>query len=170
MMECLIVVDMQNDFITGALENKQAQKILPAVRAKIERYKKEGLRVIFTQDTHDENYLETQEGKNLPVPHCLKGTFGREIESTLDSSGCMIFEKPTFGSVELAKYLQTEKPSQVELIGVCTDICVISNAVLIKAFLPETQIVVDSSCCAGVTEKSHLCALESMKAIQIKVL
>lgn len=169
-MKFLIVIDMQNDFITGSLENKAAQAILPNVRRKIKEARQNGFEIIFTRDTHEKDYLNTQEGKNLPVVHCIKDSFGWQIESLLESEGCLIFDKPTFGSIELAKYLKEHDAQEIELVGVCTDICVLSNAALLKAFLPETPICVDSSCCAGVSEKSHLCALESMKAIQIKVI
>ena len=170
-MNYLIVVDMQNDFVTGALGTKEAEKIVPNVKSKIENFNG---KIIFTRDTHQENYPETQEGKLLPVPHCIEGTEGFEIVPELDTIGCKIINKPTFGSKELGEYLTSEskkeKIESVTLVGLCTDICVISNAMLIKAFLPEVPIIVDSSCCAGVTPESHQRALESMKTCQIQII
>lgn len=169
-MKILIVIDMQNDFIDGSLGTQQAVEITDNVRRKIEKYKSEALPVIFTRDTHEENYLSTQEGKNLPVAHCIRGTLGWEISEKLNCEGCKIIDKPTFGSVELADYLRSiPELEEVELVGLCTDICVISNALLIKATLPEIRISVDSSCCAGVTPESHSNALESMTMCQIEI-
>lgn len=170
-MNYLIVVDMQNDFVTGALGTKEAEKIVPNVKVKIRKFNGE---IIFTRDTHQQNYLDTQEGKLLPVPHCIEGTEGFEIVPELDTTGCKIINKPTFGSKELGEYLtlenRKEKIESITLVGLCTDICVISNAMLIKAFLPEVPITVDSSCCAGVTPESHQRALESMKTCQIQIM
>jgi nicotinamidase/pyrazinamidase len=170
-MNYLIVVDMQNDFVTGALGTKEAEKIVPNVKEKIRKFNGE---IIFTRDTHQKNYLDTQEGKLLPVPHCIEGTEGFEIVPELDTTGCKIINKPTFGSKELGEYLtlenRKEKIESITLVGLCTDICIISNAMLIKAFLPEVPITVDSSCCAGVAPESHQRALESMKACQIQVI
>ncbi len=169
-MKALIVVDMQNDFIDGALGTKEAVAIVGKVKEKIAEYRKNGDTVIFTRDTHSENYMNTQEGKNLPVPHCIKGTKGWEISSELEVGDSLIIDKPTFGSKELAEHLAgTDDLDEVELIGLCTDICVISNAMLIKAFMTETKVSVDSLCCAGVTPESHSNALESMKMCQIEV-
>ena len=173
-MKALIVVDMQNDFIDGALGTTEACAIVPAVEQKVREF--DGP-VLFTRDTHPENYLDTQEGRNLPVVHCIKGSFGWEICPTLDilckEGNCPVFDKPTFGSTELAAYLAKlagEQPlEEIELCGVCTDICVISNALLIKASLPEVSICVDASCCAGVTPSSHANALAAMKMCQILV-
>lgn len=170
-MNYLIVVDMQNDFIDGALGTAEAQAIVPAVAEKIRNF--DG-RVLFTRDTHHENYMDTQEGRNLPVPHCIKGTSGWEIRHELEQLRKDIaIDKPTFGSRELGEYLFEENKKQpissVTLIGLCTDICVISNAMLIKAFLPELPIIVDAACCAGVTPQSHKTALEAMKMCQIKI-
>lgn len=164
----LVVVDMQNDFIDGALGTPEAVKIVPAVHEKIKHFDGD---IVFTMDTHSSIYLETQEGKNLPVEHCIKGTDGWKLNEKLEplSQCCRIFEKPTFGSVELANFITGGNYSEVEIIGLCTDICVISNALLIKAFLPETPITVDSSCCAGVTPESHGNALTAMKMCQINV-
>ncbi len=170
-MKILCVIDMQNDFIDGALGTKEAEAIVEKVKAKIELYKANGDTVIFTRDTHQANYLETSEGKNLPVKHCIEGTLGWEISALLPTDGCKIINKPTFGSVELAKYISEMKSTDgIELIGLCTDICVISNALLIKATLPEVRISVDSSCCAGVTPDSHSNALSAMKMCQIEIL
>jgi len=165
----LIVVDMQNDFITGTLGSPQAQKILPNVKAKIEDYKKSGGSVIFTRDTHRDNYLATQEGRYLPVVHCVEGTPGHLIADVLDTGGCEVFDKPNFGSTELAKRVAGGGFDEVELCGLCTDICVVSNALILKAALPETRITVDSRCCAGVTEESHNAALLTMKMCQVDV-
>lgn len=169
-MKLLVVIDMQNDFIDGALGTKEAVAIVEGVRAKTEEYKKAGYPIIYTRDTHPESYMETLEGKNLPVPHCIKGTKGWEITDRLDTEGCRIIDKPTFGSTELGEYVRgLEGITEIELVGLCTDICVISNALLIKANLPETKISVDSDCCAGVTPESHSNALKSMQMCQINV-
>ncbi|MBO5410149.1 MAG: cysteine hydrolase [Clostridia bacterium] len=168
-MKLLVVVDMQNDFIDGALGTSEAVAIVDNVKKKIEEYKSCGNTVVFTRDTHTADYLTTQEGRKLPVEHCIEGTQGWRISSALDSEGCLIIDKPTFGSTELAQYVAESLPESVELIGLCTDICVISNAMLIKAFSPEIAVKVDSSCCAGVTPESHLNALEAMKMCQIEV-
>lgn len=166
----LVVVDMQNDFIGGVLGTKEAQSILPAVRARIADARKEGEEVAFTRDTHGEDYLSTQEGKNLPVPHCIAGTAGHEIAAGLCLAGERVFDKPAFGSIELAAYVKERGFAAVELVGVCTDICVISNALLIKAFCPEAEVCVRAGCCAGVTPQSHQTALEAMRACQVKIL
>lgn len=171
MNDYLIVVDMQKDFVDGALGSEMARDIVPAVRKKIENFHG---KVLFTRDTHQENYMETQEGRNLPVPHCIKGTEGWEIIPELKGF-CKEepIDKPTFGSIQLAQRLaeenETNPITSVELIGVCTDICVISNAFLIKAVLPEVLVSVDASCCAGVTKESHQRALLAMEACQISV-
>jgi nicotinamidase-related amidase len=170
----LIVVDMQKDFIDGALGSDEAVKILPKVMEKIKDFKGS---ILFTYDTHDEDYLKTQEGRKLPVEHCIEGTVGwklpRELEDLRFSAGGRAFAKPTFASKELGEYLELEnrrKPvDSVELIGLCTDICVISNAILIKAFLPETEIIVDSACCAGVSPESHERALSAMESCHITI-
>ena len=166
----LVVVDMQKDFIDGALGTKEAVAIVSNVEEKIRTFDGE---VIFTRDMHFDNYSETQEGKNLPVPHCIKETEGWQIDGKLEqlrTPGMKVFDKLTFGSVELAEYLKENKELEsVTLIGLCTDICVISNALLIKAFLPEVKITVDEKCCAGVTPESHKNALEAMKMCQIAI-
>lgn len=168
-MKILVVVDMQNDFIDGALGTAEAVAIVPSVIEKIKSYEKNGDLVIYTKDTHTEEYLKTSEGINLPVEHCIKGTFGHDIPAEILRSHELIFEKPTFGSLALAEYLHTLDFDEVELIGLCTDICVISNALLIKANFPEKTVAVDSSCCAGVTPDTHNAALTTMKMCQIKV-
>ncbi len=168
-MKYLIVVDMQNDFIDGALGTKEAVAIVPKVKAKIESF--DG-KVIFTRDTHSVDYLATQEGANLPVEHCIRGTEGWQIRDELDAlRKSEAVDKPSFGSVELAEMLKNEKEDieSIELIGLCTDICVISNAMIIKAYLPETPIEIDASCCAGVTPESHNRALDAMAVCQIKI-
>lgn len=167
-MKVLCVIDMQNDFIDGALGTKEAEAIVENIKAKIELYRKNGDTVIFTRDTHSEDYMNTQEGKNLPVPHCIKDSNGWEISEKLDTASDKIIDKPTFGSFELAEYISTlADVDEIELIGLCTDICVISNAMILKAMFTETPIKVDSSCCAGVTPESHTNALGAMKMCQI---
>ena len=169
-MDVLVVVDMQNDFIDGALGTKEAQAIVPGVAKKINGFSGE---VYYTMDTHEADYLSTQEGKNLPVEHCIKGSKGWEIAPEIPViNKANVLEKPTFGSVSLATMLKEKEAEldSVTLIGLCTDICVISNAMLIKAYMPEVPVFVDASCCAGVTPKSHTNALEAMKMCQIQVL
>jgi len=170
MRKILVVVDMQNDFIDGALGTAEAVAIVPKVAEKIKNF--DGT-VIYTRDTHEADYMETQEGKNLPVPHCIRGTEGWQIRTELQQAGAMVVDKPTFGSRALAERLvemnREETIESITLIGLCTDICVISNAFVIKAFLPETPIIVDAACCAGVTPESHERALETMKVCQIAV-
>lgn len=167
----LIVVDMQNDFIDGALGTAEAVAIVANVAEKIKGF--EG-RVIFTRDTHFDNYMDSQEGKNLPVPHCIKGSKGWEIRAELEALRKeQAIDKPTFGSVALMEMLSAENKispiDSVTLIGLCTDICVISNAMLIKAAMPEVPVILDAACCAGVTPASHKNALEAMKMCQIKI-
>jgi nicotinamidase/pyrazinamidase len=171
MQKILLVIDMQNDFIDGALGTKEAVAIVPAVKKKIEEF--DGT-VLFTRDTHFENYMETQEGRNLPVPHCVKGTDGWQIRSELDKlRSTNAIDKVTFGSSELGPVLlklDQENPIEsITVIGLCTDICVISNAMIAKAFLPEVPISVDANCCAGVMPETHENALKAMEVCQIKV-
>ena len=169
-MKLLIVVDMQNDFIDGALGTKEAVAIVPAVKAKIEEYRSMNNQVVFTYDTHQSNYLETQEGKNLPVVHCVENTEGWQISDKLEVAQSKVFKKPSFGSLELAEYVATISDlEEIELVGLCTDICVISNAFILKAKMPEVKISVDSKCCAGVSPESHLNALNAMKMCQVNV-
>lgn len=172
MKNILLVIDMQNDFIDGALGTKEAVAIVDNVKSKIENFDGE---VIFTRDTHEKDYLQTQEGVNLPVEHCICGTLGWEIRSELTGiREGKVIDKPTFGSKELAELLceknKSEKIGEITLVGLCTDICVISNALVIKAFLPEVKITVDASCCAGVTPESHRNALEAMRMCQINII
>lgn len=175
-MKVLVVVDMQNDFINGALGTKEAEAVVPGVVEKIREF--DG-KIIATRDTHGEDYLESEEGKHLPVVHCVKGTEGweirREVEEALRAkSGYWVIDKPAFGSVELGECVKKldeteESVEEITLIGLCTDICVISNALLLKAYLPEVPVRVEASCCAGVTPQSHEQALEAMKMCQIEI-
>lgn len=169
MKRLLVVVDMQKDFIDGSLGTKEAAAIVPAVKKKIEDYEKAGDEVVFTLDTHFDNYLDTQEGKNLPVKHCIKGSEGWRLHEELEEFRGRRFEKVTFGSIECGQYAAQGGYDRVELVGLCTDICVISNAMLIKAMAPELPVEVDSTCCAGVTPQSHENALSAMKMCQIGV-
>ena len=171
MQDILIVVDMQNDFIDGALGTAEAVAIVPKAAEKIRTFKGT---VIFTRDTHGEDYMQTQEGRNLPVPHCIKGSRGWQVCPALEPlrTGLTI-DKPTFGSAELGRLLleldAKEPVGSITLIGLCTDICVISNAMIAKAFLPEVPVTVDAACCAGVTPESHRNALNAMKMCQIGI-
>jgi nicotinamidase-related amidase len=174
MRRILVVVDMQNDFIDGSLGTKDAEAIVERVVAKIRSYPADS--VYCTLDTHPVNYLETAEGRSLPVEHCIKGTAGWELNKSVKEAltGSVNIEKPTFGSYELAERLYTLYQSnpdlEIELVGLCTDICVVSNALLLKARLPEVPITVDPACCAGVTPESHAAALLTMKMCQIGVM
>lgn len=172
MTDVLIVVDMQNDFVTGALAAPGAGSIVEGIREKILSFDGE---VIFTRDTHRSDYLSTEEGKNLPVPHCIKGTPGWDIVERLKNlRETIVIDKPTFGSVELGETLRRidrEKGVRnITLLGLCTDICVISNAVIAKAFLPNAHIIVDASLSRGVTEESHRTALDAMRSCQIEII
>lgn len=199
-MKILIVIDMQNDFLHGALRNEEGIKIIPKVAKRIKECKQNEYLLLATCDTHDKNYLSTVEGQTLPVVHCVKYSKGWAFDSQIEEAFgeiyhyskqafpiremnglppafpyTIIFEKTTFGSVELANYLKgcykkVEKDLEIELVGVCTDICVISNAMLLKAYLPNAKIVVNSALCAGVTTKSHEVALEAMKACHIEII
>lgn len=170
MRKILIVVDMQKDFIDGTLGTKEAQEIVAPVIEKMKSYQKAD--IYATRDTHGENYLETAEGKNLPVVHCVKGSKGWELHPQVEAlvNASNIIDKPTFGSIKLMEFLQQENQKEmleIELVGLCTDICVVSNALLLKAAMPEISICVDASCCAGVTPESHKAALVTMKMCQI---
>lgn len=165
MRKTLIVVDMQNDFIDMALGTPEAQAIVPRVKAKIEAYLENGDEVLFTRDTHGEDYLDTPEGQKLPVVHCVKGTAGWQIADGLYHEGCRIIDKPNFGW----PHWDREAFEAVELVGLCTDICVVSNALILKAQHPSVPIAVDASCCAGVTPASHEAALGTMRMCQIDV-
>lgn len=166
MKKTLIVVDMQNDFIDMALGTPEAVAILPAVKARIDAYAAAGHEILYTRDTHEENYLDTPEGKKLPVKHCIRGTRGWQIAEGLYLDGCRIIDKPNFGW----PHWQEEALEDVELIGLCTDICVVSNALIIKATFSEASVKVNSACCAGVTPESHTAALMTMKMCQIDIL
>lgn len=174
MKNVLVVIDMQKDFITDALRNEDAIKIVPYVKKKIDEAKENGDTIIYTRDTHGEDYMETVEGKNLPVKHCIKGSDGWQIIPELNSkeNATMIIDKETFGSRDLAEYFKenADDIDEVEFIGVCTDICVISNVLLTKAMIPNKKIIVDAKGCAGVTKESHDTALAAMKACHIKIL
>ena len=170
----LIVIDMQNDFVYGALGSKEAQAIVPAVEKKVKEF--DGT-LIFTRDTHHDDYMEHQEGKFLPVPHCIENTEGWEIipeltEACKDKT-CLIYNKPTFGCTDLGHDLLAEHGKEpinsIEIVGVCTDICVVSNALMLKAFMPEVPMSVDAACCAGVTPAAHEAALATMRSCQIMV-
>ena len=180
MNEILVVVDMQKDFVTGVLGTSEAQNIVGNVCEKIRSFEGD---ILVTLDTHEANYLHTQEGVHLPVEHCIKNTDGwhlqEEVQAVLsekEAAGSKVayFEKPTFGSTDLANYLakrNAEEPiGKITLIGVCTDICVVSNAILLKAVMPEVELIVDAACCAGVTPEKHQAALETMRSCQIYVM
>lgn len=171
MKDILLVVDMQNDFIDGALGTPEAVAIVDNVKNKIQNFNGT---VLFTRDTHFDNYMETQEGKNLPVPHCIKDTPGWQIREELDVLRTTDpIDKLTFGSSELGNVLveinKQEEIGSITVIGLCTDICVISNVMIAKAFLPEVPIIVDANCCAGVSVESHENALKAMEVCQVKV-
>ncbi len=168
-MKYLIVVDMQNDFITGSLGSKEAEAIVPKVVRKVQSF--DG-RIVFTRDTHSDDYLQTQEGKKLPVKHCIKGTDGWQICDELKPFAKLVTDKATFGSMELPGILKSfgENIEEIELCGLCTDICVISNAMILKAAFPETAVKVDESCCAGVSGESHAAAIAAMRAVQIEII
>lgn len=173
-MKILVVIDMQNDFTYGALKNDDAIGIIPTIEDKILSFDGE---VIYTRDTHTEDYLETQEGRKLPVKHCIIGSEGWEIVKPLEElrqkKNAKTIDKPTFGSLELADYVlilyNEGNVEEIEFIGVCTDICVISNAMLVKNTIPELTVKVDASCCAGVSKESHETALKAMAACQIEI-
>ena len=168
-MKYLIVVDMQVDFITGSLGSELATAIVPSVVKKVKSF--DG-KIIFTRDTHFEDYMNTQEGHKLPVPHCMKDSDGWQICDELKPYAKTVVDKLTFGSIELPKFLESfgEPIEKIELCGLCTDICVISNAMVLKAAFPEAPIAVDSSCSAGVTVESHNTALDAMRAVQIEII
>ena len=182
MTDMLIVIDMQRDFVSGCLGSAEARAIVPAVSARIRRAKEEGSQVVFTLDTHEADYMQTREGRFLPVEHCIQGTEGWALEPEIAKEcarGMISFEKPTFGSTALMHHVAAAaaqkgcvngKGMTVELCGVCTDICVVSNALLIKAALPEADLIVDSALCAGVTPAKHEAALETMRSCQVVVL
>lgn len=175
MSRILIVVDVQNDFIDGALGTSEAVDIVPKVIDKVKNF--DG-KIIFTRDTHQLNYLSTQEGNKLPIEHCIERSYGweiqKDIKELMEESKSEIYNKDTFGSKELIGRLvelsKEEEIDEIQIVGLCTDICVISNALTIKTFLPEVKISVDASCCAGVTPESHINALNAMKVCQIEII
>ena len=191
MKKFLVIVDMQKDFVTGALGSKEAQAIVPKVAATIEQMAALDTVVIFTKDTHEENYMNTLEGQNLPVPHCIKGTPGHSIVDEVFGAYCckdfmdpwtvypiadtnpLKIEKPSFGSIDLQNILYNMNENsgieEITLMGLCTGICVMSNAILVKATLPEVPVNVIADCCACVTPESHKTALEAMKLCQINI-
>lgn len=168
-MKYLIVVDMQKDFVDGALGTAEAVAILPRVREKIANYRAAGGRILFTRDTHQANYLSTTEGKHLPVEHCIEGTDGWQIYEGLADAEAYIINKPTFGYLNWTEHITGDEELSIELIGLCTDICVVSNALILKALFPDAKILVDSSACAGVTPATHEAALATMRTCQIDV-
>ena len=173
MRRVLVVIDMQNDFIDGSLGTPEAEAIVPRVAEKMRQYEPED--IFLTRDTHYENYFDTQEGQNLPVVHCVKDTEGWQLRGEIAEAarGAKIVDKPTFGSGQLASLLMVERAQramELELVGLCTDICVVTNALLFKTAMPEVPITVDASCCAGVTPERHRAALETMKSCQIHVI
>ena len=169
-MKVLAIIDMQKDFIDGALGTKEAIAIAPKVAARLAQARADGETVVFTRDTHHADYLSTQEGRKLPVPHCLEGTDGWQIDAALAVEDAPVFDKPGFGSPALIEYLRSLPALEgVEFIGLCTDICVITNVLSAKCALPELPISVDSACCAGVTLQRHENALSAMRMCQIKI-
>lgn len=169
-MKVLAIIDMQKDFIDGALGTKEAIAIVPKVAARLAQARADGETVVFTRDTHHADYLLTQEGRNLPVPHCLEGTDGWQIDAALAVEDAPVFDKPGFGSPALIEYLRSLPALEgVEFIGLCTDICVITNAMMTKVALPEVPLSVRADCCAGVTPQSHETALQAMRMCQISI-
>lgn len=178
MNKILVVVDMQNDFIDGALGTIEAESIVKNVILKIKKYMKDNNKIYFTMDTHNEDYLESQEGRKLPVKHCIKGTDGWNLQSEIKllaeaQKDEIIFEKNGFGSIELADTIKNNYidslDTEIEIVGLCTDICVVTNAILLKTYMPNSKIIVDKTCCAGVTVQSHAEALNTMSMCQIEI-
>lgn len=166
MGKTLIVIDMQNDFIFGALGTPAAVAILPKVRRKIDEYLALGRKVIFTRDTHTEDYPATREGRQIPQPHCIVGTAGHQVADELDDPSCLHLDKPSFGTLKWADF----DFDGIEIVGVCTDICVISNALILRAAFPESPITVDAQCCAGTTPSAHQAALQIMRGCGISII
>ena len=172
----LVAVDLQNDFISGALGTEEAKAIIPAAAERIRECREAGADIFATLDTHGEDYMQTREGRYLPVPHCIRGTEGWRLNPVIREAlgDCTAVEKPTFGSIQLPEMIRErigrEKDVTIELLGLCTDICVVSNALLLKAAFPEAEIRVNSACCAGVTPEKHRAALETMASCQIDIL
>ena len=169
-MKVLAIIDMQKDFIDGALGTKEAVAIVPKVAARLAQARADGETVVFTRDTHHADYLSTEEGQKLPVPHCLEVTDGWQIDAALAVEDAPVFDKPGFGSPALIEYLRSLPALEgVEFIGLCTDICVITNAMMTKGALPEVPLSVRADCCAGVTPQSHETALQAMRMCQISI-
>ena len=173
MRDILLVIDMQTDFVDGALGSAEAVAIIPNVLCEIAKFDKAN--IIATRDTHPESYMQTREGKHLPVPHCIKDTDGWQIHPAIAPAidGCLVIDKPTFGSTALCEHIvkiAKDEEISVTLVGLCTDICVVSNAMLIKAALPEIEVTVVADACAGVTPDTHSAALTTMKMCQINIL
>ena len=175
-MKILLVIDVQNDFIDGALANEAAQNAMPRIREKVNQCRDEGYKIIFTRDTHGNNYLDTLEGKYLPYPHCIKYTHGWKIAEKLVKENDLIIDKPNFGYVHMLEHIyrsmetyELEDIEEIELIGFCTDICVISTALILKAELGKTIVSCDATCCAGTSEEAHKAALMVMKCCQVEV-
>ena len=173
----LVAVDLQKDFIDGALGTAEAEAIIPAAAERIREAREAGADIFATLDTHEADYMQTQEGKRLPVPHCIRGTDGWQLHPMIREAlgaNCTMVEKPTFGSVRLPELIRERigqgNDATIELLGLCTDICVVSNALLLKAAFPEAIIRVSSTCCAGVTPEKHRAALETMASCQIDIL
>lgn len=170
-MKTLVVIDMQNDFTIGSLGTPEARAVIPNVQKKVEEYVAAGNNVIFTRDTHFSNYLNTNEGKHLPVVHCVRNTPGWCIHKDIESQfGTVIIDKTEFAYTHWDSLSDLLDVEEIEIVGVCTDICVVSNALFLKTFYPEVEITVDASCCAGVTPEKHKAALEVMKSCQINVI
>ncbi len=170
MNKYLIVVDVQKDFVDGALGTAEAVQIIPRVKEKIAEYRSNGGKIIFTRDTHTPDYLQTNEGKHLPVEHCIKNTDGWQIYEGLAFDNATIINKPSFGYLDWKNHIEETSSLEIELIGLCTDICVVSNALILKALFPEAKVQVDSSACAGVTVATHNAALDTMKMCQVEIL
>ena len=173
-MKLLIVIDMQNDFVTGCLGTPEARAIVPKVKKKIEEWQKNCWQgnyenmLIFTRDTHGDDYLSTPEGKKLPIPHCIERTEGWQIVDGLEQPNCSYINKQTFGWNHLETF--GNQFEEINICGVCSDICVVTNALILKTMYPETEIIVDASCCAGTTPQTHRAAMEVMKSCQITVI
>ena len=170
MKKLLVIVDMQNDFVDGVLASCGGTDAANNARALIEKERLQGTQIVFTKDLHGENYLDTQEGKRLPVPHCIAGTRGAELYEGLFIKDAKVFEKGAFASLELARFVRDEQFDEVLFAGICTDICVVSNALLVKAYCPEARVAVYANACAGTTKENHLAALQTMKNCQIDIL
>ena len=168
MRKLFVVVDMQNDFVFGSLGSGEARAIAPKVRALVEQWRASGEEIVFTRDTHGEDYFSTQEGEKLPVAHCKKGTEGWQIIDGLHR-GERVFDKPVFGSEELCAYVRAGDYKEVTMIGVCTDICVLSNAVLIKTACPSSVVKVLANACAGSSPAAHEAALRVLASIQVEI-